>query len=457
MGATFSSWLCHRVDRLFRPVVLLCVLAQLALSVEPGKALDLREIGADLAITPAQIERMKSWEDGRIYGARAAREYPVPFGPPEYMRIGNFFVMNRIDTSFTYNSNVFAAPGKGRGDLNWQTTPLLVIRSDLPRHIFDLQISGNFSRQMRETSLNHDDAATRLSSIFHLDHAHIASLTAGFERTHEDRLSVGAALNATSLTPSTHSFASASLKRDAGRMWASTGVSFDSWQYENVSTANGTIIDQSHRDLMVTATDLKIGYRFSPGFELVNRFRGLRQQNTGDQNLDTTAWGAEAISGIRLEWGPLLKIALEGGYGIRDYDRPGVETAGIGLIKGRVDWLITHAMTASLQYSRSFDDGVGSSTAPGDTGGRVQQLATAQLEFWALRNLMFTLGADYLETTFQDGGPVDQRYVARGSLLRHVNKNTQVTFGLEYLDQHSTNPLYSIERALVTTGVRIQF
>ncbi|MEZ5842516.1 MAG: outer membrane beta-barrel protein [Hyphomicrobiaceae bacterium] len=435
----------------------LCLILAAALAATPALALDLKEIGADLAVTPAHIERLKTWESAKVNGARTAGEIGDPYGHPEYRRIGNFLVINRVDTALVYDSNVLAAPVAARSDLTWVTTPLLVVRSDLPRHILDLQLSGTFARQLRTTSLDHDDASARIAAIFHIDHAHILSLKSGIALTHEDRLAVGAALNATSLTPILHSFAAAGLKRDAGRLWASSGVSFDAWQYDDVRNAAGAPITQGHRDTSEAAVDFKLGYRFSPGFELIGRAKGLRRQNTGDVNVDTTAWGAEAIAGIRLELGPLFRLAFDGGYGIRDYDRAGVATAGIGLIEGRLSWLVTPSLTTHITISRAFDDGVGTATAGSGSGGRVQQQAGARLDYWLARNLMFTLGADYRETAFQDGGRVDQRLTGQARLKRHIGPGLILSLGVEHLDQRSTDPAFDIKRSQISAGARIRF
>jgi len=440
-----------------RLVMLFFAAAISTLCPAPVAALDLKEIGADLTLTPARIEQLKTWEIAKINGARAAREVSEPYGYPEYRRIGNFFVINRIDSELVYDTNVFATPGKGTADLAWRTVPLLVVRSDLPRHIFDLQISAGLTRQLRETALDHDDASAQVAAIFHLDHSHILSIKAGTALTHEDRLAIGAATNATSLTPILHSYAAVGLKRDAGRLWASSGASFDSWKFEDVRDTSGAEITQGHRNTTTTAADFKLGYRFSPGFELLGRVKGLRQQNVGNVDVDTTAWGAEAIAGVRLELGALLRLAFDGGYGIRDYDRAGVETAGIGLVEGRLEWLMNPAMTAILSVNRSFDDGVSSSTSGGGAGGRVQQGLSSRVDYWMARNLMFTFGADYRETVFQDEERTDERLTGHASLVRHLGRNLQLRVGVEHIEQRSTDPAFAIRRNQINAGARIRF
>ncbi len=440
-----------------RVVMLVVATAIALLPAAPAAALDLKEIGADLTLTPARVEQLKTWEIAKINGARAAREISEPYGHPEYRRIGNFFVINRIDTELVYDTNVFATPGKGTADLAWRTMPLLVVRSDLPRHIFDLQLSAGSSRQLRETSLDHDDASAKVAAIFHLDHAHALSMKAGAALTHEDRLAIGAATNATSLTPILHSYAAVGLKRDAGRLWASSGVSFDTWQFGDVRDAGGVAITQGHRDASTAAADFKLGYRFSPGFELLTRVKVLRQQNVGNVDVDVTAWGAEAITGVRLELGPLLRLAFDGGYGIRDYDRAGVATAGVGLIEGRLEWLINPATTAIFAVHRSFDDGVSSATGSGGSGGRVQQAAHSRVDYWIVRNLMFTLGADYRQTAFQDESRTDERLTGHASLVRHLGRNLRLSVGVQHIEQRSTDPAFDIRRSQINAGAQFRF
>lgn len=447
----------HCQHRWLRALSVAAILLGGLLDTPAATALDLKEIGADLAVTPAQIERLKTWEIGRIYGARSAREQSDPYGHPEYIRVGNFFLINQVDNQLRYDSNVHAVATGATPDLLWHTEPLLVLRSDFRRHILDFRLGGGIVRHAREQHLDHEDINGQFTAIVHIDHAHIASVKVGAKLTHEDRLATGAATNATSLTPIVHRYAAVGLRRDAGRLHASTGVSYDDRRYTDVTDASGAAIPQGHRDLSQAAVDLKLGYRFSPGFELLGRLKGLRQHNAGDVRVDTTAWGIEAVAGVRFELGALLRLALDGGYGIRDYDRPGVDTAGIGLIEGRLDWLISPSLTAVLTANRSFDDGVTSSTVLGGSGGRVQQIVSGRLDYWLARNLMFTLGADYRQTVFQDESRTDEQHRARASLERHLGPHLRLTFGVEHINQKSTVPEFDIQKNVISAGVRYRF
>ena len=87
-----------------------------------------------------------------------------------------------------------------------------------------------------------------------------------------------------------------------------------------------TPLDLDYRDTQLYSTQLRAGYRLSPGYDLVGKVRGLKTLNRGNATSDMDSLGFEALAGLAFETNPLLRWRIMGGFGVRDYEKAGQES-----------------------------------------------------------------------------------------------------------------------------------
>jgi hypothetical protein len=150
------------------------------------------------------------------------------------------------------------------------------------------------------------------------------------------------------------------------------------------------------------SSQLKFGYRFSPGFSFVGKVRGLHDVNEGNSVNDRDAWGYEALAGLAFETNPLLRWRILGGFGVRDYEQDDLGNLNTTLMEADVQWLPTQRLTIYGTLSRQILD-VTDSTA----SGVVQSSAKLTAAYEIYHNLVMNAGIeiradDYQGTDRQD-------------------------------------------------------
>ena len=249
-----------------------------------------------------------------------------------------------------------------------------------------------------------------------------------------------------------HSRVVAGVTRDVGRLYGTLSTSFDRWDYQDTISGTGAPLDQDARDLDVLSTQLKLGYRISPGYELVGKIRALKQWNRGDAVTDYDGIGYEAMAGIAFETNPLVRWRLLGGYGLREYEQASIDSIASSLVEGQVQWLATQRMTIYGTVSRAILDRVGS-----EVGGRVETLARGKIEYELQHNIVMTLDGEIKDSDFIGATRNDRSWSAKIGIDYYLTKNWLLSFAYEHERRDSNDDDFDVTRNRFTVGAKLRF
>lgn len=402
--------------------------------------------------TIASAERRKEYDDSAKHGAGTVAGHQRGPGDPESFRYGNFYVSPELKSSAAFDDNIFRSGVDQRSDVRIEVIPSVRVRSSLPRHAMDLTIAGKLVNLIENPDQNYQDVGANFAGALHFDHAHTLAVNLLSELKHQEKGLVFTPRDAATPVPIFHNRAAVGLTRDAGRLYGTVSVSADSWDYQDVENIDGEPLDQDYRDTELLTAQLRVGYRFSPGFELVGKLKGLRQLNEGDETSSTQSTGLEATAGLQFQTNPLLRWHLMGGWGFRDFDREGIASIESSIVEGGIEWLPTERMTVKGTVTRaisaeSTDDGIGT----------IQTEIAGSVDYDIFNNLVAHAGVSYTEAEFMSSSRQDTSYGATLSLDYHLSKNWLVTLGYEHETRDSTIDDNDMSRNRYTIGAKLRF
>ena len=426
--------------------------AALNLAPTPARALDLDSDGGLITDTVASRDRLGTYDSSKKYGAERVSDRDRGYAQPEGLRAGNYLIFPTIGTAVVYDDNIFATDVERVSDFRTEITPGLRFQSALPRHVLDLSLDGKIVNYLDNPDQDYASASARLDGALHFDHAHTLSLGALAALEHEERSDITSPRDAREPVAVHHTRVIAGVTRDVGRLYGTVSASVDRWDYQDTVSGAGVPLDQDSRDLDLLSAQLKLGYRFSPGYEIVGKIRALKQWNRGDAVTDYDGIGYEAMAGVAFETNPLVRWRLLGGYGLRDYEQATIDSIASSLVEGQVQWLATQRMTIYGAVSRAIVDRVGS-----EVGGRVETLARGKLEYELQHNIVLTLDGEFKDSDFIGAARHDRSWSAKVGLDYYLTKNWLFTFGYEYQRRDSNNADFDLTRNRFTVGAKLRF
>lgn len=405
--------------------------------------------------TVAYRQQLKAYDNSKQYGAERVSDRVRTAFRADGIRAGDFIIYPSVGFATVLDDNVYASPGPRLSDLRFELTPQVQMRSQLPRHALDLSLGGRIVSFAEHDDLNHNDAFAKAAGALHFDHAHTLAASLLSELVHPDVLDVSSPVGARRPVELWHNRASVGLTRDAGRIFGTVSAGIETWDYHPIRLSSGAIVDQDARDARLFDTQIRVGYRISPGFELLARLRGLRYVATHESGEENTATGYEAFAGLAFQSSPLLRWRLLGGYGVRDYDQPGRAPLATSLLEGEVEWLASQRLTITATARRSIAESSGTLASEGV--GRIENalLVKAQYEVW--RNLVVSLGGEIRDQEFVGVERHDRVALARIGLEYLWTRNVNLSLSWEHQYRDSSLNEFDLRRNLFTVGARVQF
>jgi hypothetical protein len=430
----------------------LAALGTVATGTAPAWSIDDSNPAGLITETVAAREALRDYDGAKQYGAERVRDRVRQHVQPIGIRARNFLLFPSLEGKAIYDDNIFATPTNEQGDLRTELAPALIIKSHLPRHILNLAFDGRLVSFAEHSDQNFIDGRAAFDGALHVDHAHTLALSAMTELVHEEHDAITASRDAKEPVPIHHSRVSAGITRDVGRLYGTLSATADRYNYYDVPAVGGGTLDEDNRDNDLLSTQLRAGYRFSPGFEAVGKLKLLRQINGEESASNPDSTGYEALIGLSMESSPLLRWRLLGGYGIRDYDATGQKNTETALLEGHVEWLPTERMTIYGAVSRdiSYFSGEG-------FDGYIETSVKGGVEYEIYNNLVLKLGAGFTRADFQGEDRRDDIYTGSIGLEYLMNKNWLFTFSYEHEERQSTDALYDMSDNRFMIGAKLRF
>ncbi len=429
-----------------------CALALLAGQDASALDLDLKGVAGLNVDTVASRDRLKYWDNSQMYGANPVSNIDRRLLSPDGIRIGNYTVLPAIGATLIYDDNIFAIDADKQADLRTELTPSIQFKSDLPRHALDFSLDGRLVTFADHPEHNYANYRAKLEGALHYDHAHTLALSLTSVLKHEERDDPLFSLMADEPIPVLENRVAVGITRDVGRLYGTLAASFEDRDYFDVTGLDGNNLDQDGRDTQTASGNLKLGYRFSPGYELVSKFRTTKTENRGDAATDGDSWSYEAVAGLAFETNPLLKWRILGGYGVRDFEDAGMQDLATSIVNADVQWLPTQRLTIYAAVYRQIEDALdinGSSVL--QTGGELRA------EYEIYHNLVLTGALKLRQDQFEGVDRTDDVASGRVSLDYYFTKNWLFTFGYEHQVRDSTLDSLDMHRNRFMVGAKVRF
>ncbi len=408
---------------------------------------------ADSTRTQATWEWDRAKGRTKRYGASRVTDNSLTEYEPLGLRLGSFTFYPSLETRLGYDSNTNGSSLNPKPDNIVETRADMRLHWDQSRHSFDFAFGGRFLKYTRGTQTDRIEGYATAAADLQINHAHSLNLSAKSEYAQIDAFSVDRPGAGTEPLAVWHHRAGAGFKRDAGRLWAALSLSADTWRYQPTADAPRTPVDYTGNNLDLFAATATMGYRFSPGYELITKLRGLRQHSpdaTPGTELD--AFGMEALAGVSAEINPLLTWQIMGGYTTRDFDRALPDlNAFLGSLE--ITWLPISLLTVNARLARKASE---TATAAGATG-IIDDSLRIKMDYEAMRNLIFTIQGEYHNLEFIGTSRTDQLYAGQLGIQYLLNRNITLTLQYEHQLRESKGATKVLQRDRIMLGGKLRF
>ncbi|MEL6297361.1 MAG: outer membrane beta-barrel protein [Pseudomonadota bacterium] len=433
-------------------VASIALAAGLALAVpRAALALDLDSDAGILAGTKAAQQRLKHWDNRKIFGAQAVDERNREPYKPDGIRFGNYLILPSGEVRSVFEDNVYGTIDDRVSDFSVQLHTRVRAVSQFKRHHLNFNFGGNIAEYASRKDLNEVNGFGSVDGALEIDHAHTISMSLLSDYRHETRLAKDAPLRAREKTAAWRNKASVGITRDAGRLSGTLGASYESVDFADVTSLDGDNIDQDYRDTQILASDIKLKYRFSPGYSVTSRIRGMRtlkpSNNTGYEGDN---WGVDFVVGVKAESSAILHWSFVAGYGFREFDDPQIDTAGQGLFELSARWIATQNATLIAAARREFDFTTSEQ-------GSIATTAALTLQLEATRNLVFTIDGAYRMSEYLNSDRIDYRLSGALRMEYLHSKHVHFNAALEHIDRTSNLSDDAIVENRIWLGAKLLF
>ena len=402
--------------------------------------------------TIAKRENDIEWLNAKNFGAETVAGRNRGFVKPDGIRAGNYMVSPEAGALIIFDDNIFGTDAEKVSDIRTELTSGVKFNSQLPRHALDFSLDGKLVSFAENSDQDFANAQGRLDGALHFDHAHTLAAGVLSSLTHQERNSPSYPAAARGPVQVFYNRAATGITRDVGRLYGTISAAAESWDFADTTALDGSHLDLDPRDLKLFSTTLRAGYRFSPGYELIGKVKGLKTLNKGDGITDTDAVGYEALAGLAFETNPLLRWRILGGFGVRDYEKIGVENLTVSLMEAEVQWLPTQRLTIYGSLTRRLNE-----TGGPDGSALLQTGLSVRADYEIYHNLLLNSGFEIREDASLTSNTSEMVYGARLGLEYYLNKNWLFTFAYEHDLRESESDSRDMHRNRFMIGAKLRF
>jgi hypothetical protein len=229
--------------------------------------------------------------------------------------------------------------------------------------------------------------------------------------------------------------------------------SVDRSEFDNARLSDGTIINQSDRNLNQYSLQLRTAYEVNPDFSPFVDVLG--DTRVYDQRRDTTGVQRDS-DGISLAVGASFGLArsltgeISAGIQHRTYVDPTLRDINAPLINAALVWSASPLTTVRLTAAT----GVTETTIPGSSG-IFTDVATLEVQHDLLRNLSLVVGGSFLRNDYQNSTIRENGFSATARLDYHFTRWLTLRGTYIYQQINSTQPGSSFRDNTFLLGLRV--
>ena len=254
--------------------------------------------------------------------ALEAESYVAPGAP-----LGSFRLYPTFEFDESYNDNIYATaygqPGQ-TGSLIEEFRPSVELRSIWLNHMVNLFANGDIAFYNASNLANYQDFSVGGEGRVDLDRDDHILVAGGFFRLHDAPGAPSSPVGQTVPVPYNQGVASLGYVHTFNNLVVRVDGRLDryAWLFNVLGPAQGSIYN-TDRDRLELREALRIGYRFSPDYQVW--VRGGANQRRYDVTFDALGYdrsstGWDAVLGVTMDFGGITALELWGGWAQQNYE-----------------------------------------------------------------------------------------------------------------------------------------
>jgi len=332
---------------------------------------------------------------------------------PLGLRVGTINLFPVLGQSLGYDTNPNRSSFDRKGSALSQTEVELGIASDWSNHQLTGQLRGAYNAYPQNADANRPEGAGRLGLRLDVTRDTQVNIEGRYaiDTQRPDSPDFSATVRERPIIASEG--ASLGVTQRFGRVLASLTGTVDRFDYENATLANGTVFDQSDRNLTQLGVKGRVGYELKPGF--VPFVEVLADTRDYDRPVDSAGFrrssdGIGGRLGTTFELTRLVTGEIAAGAIRRSYDDPRLRDLTSPILDAALTWAITPLTTIKDTATALVDE-----TTVAESPGVRTVRGTVEVAHALRRNLTLTTGLTY-STSDYDRVAISQE--SFGALVR---------------------------------------
>lgn len=275
------------------------------------------------------------------------------------MRAGGFLLFPTLDVEEAFDDNIFKTDNNKIDDYILSLKPGLSVNSQWSNHSLNLSAGADTAYYADNEDENYTDYNFAANGRVDVRRDSYVQAEASFSQNHEDRGSVDDA-NGEEPGENTVAKFGGSFFNRFNRVSIEPMFDISQFDYDDVRTSAGTIINNDDRDRDVTQFGSRIGYMLVPDkYEAF--IRVTYNERDYDANLDDGGFnrdsdGYEAVIGTALDFGGVTFGDVYIGYAQQDYDDAALEKVDGLVVGGSLFWNPSKLTTVNPFITRSINE-----------------------------------------------------------------------------------------------------
>ncbi len=443
------------MSRVLQRAVVLAALST-GVSVASGVVSD----GAQAQLSGAGSNFLNSPLSNDSVRQRARPEYD-----PTGIRVGSFLAFPQVDTSASYDSNVFDATNP-TSDFVFGIAPRVTLLSDWSRNQIVATAGSRSFFFVDNDSENNTNPDASIQGRFDIGRqrdrpgSSAIRVFAGYQRSTEAR-GEPEALVGTQERVQFDTY-SGGIRWDSfiNRLRYGVGVQANQvWFQDSIIAATGLPFDNSDRDRLEVSATGEVGYDFAAGYVAFVRGTVNKREFTDGADrtgVDRDSEGFEVVAGAKVELATTLVGEAFAGYLTQVYEGGGLPDVDGVTFGASLEWYPSPLVTGRINASRSVEDTivVGLNQLP--TSGRFDTNLGIGIDYEAARNIILSGDVGVLDSDFEGSGREDRQYGAGvdGRLL--INRNARADLSYDFASRESNIPGQGFRKHQIGVNLRLQ-
>lgn len=419
-------------------------------------------VSAEAQIVPGAVgqpQQRQDRPDNRSPVAIAAENYD-----PKGVQIGSFKLFPELELDEVYNDNIYAVPtadGK-TGSFVQVIKPTLDLRSDWSVHMLNAYAKAGFGLYGVDGPFNnYQDVSVGSDGRFDIQRDWNIYAGGSWNRRHEERGAPNTVTTSTlPITVYNQAIANIGYFQKFNRFSARLDGRLDNFNYFNNGLGpNQGVITNSDRNRNEWREALRLGYEFSPGFEVW--VRGATNQriyygldNTG-QNRGST--GFDVVGGVTVDFGGITSVEAFAGYLQQNYFNSAFQNVSTPTFGLTGYWNPIRELWVKPFVRRTVDDSALTSSA-----AYISTAGGLDVNYHMRPNIRLDGHADYAVADYQSvagtpGNRYDQYWTFRAGVMYLPTPNFFVGPTYQFLmrDSNQPNSSYNQNLIMLRLGTRI--